>query len=403
LLVLAVAVAAGCGGEATSDETSSTTARSDMSAVEAATPTTSSTPGDAPGEVVAVEDLQGFADELVVSTGSDGGIVAFQSGDQAPITVVAGSADAETGAELPPEGSFRVASVTKSYVAAAALVLADEGVLDLDDPIDRWIDWPGADRITLRQLLQHTAGIDAFGAAGADSDRFVELVLDEGHAYTIDEVLALTRELPAVDEPGVSTTYSNLGYVLAGAVLEAATGQALGEVLEQRVFTPAGLDSTWYAPDAADDERPAPLPGVYEFDESAEPIRTTDFSMASWDTLMGPAAGAGSTMDDYLRWGDTVFRSPSLDGVDLNSMSDIGPGGYGLGVVGVTADGACVFDGCPPGATFTRTALNGDLPGASTRLLYDPASDTILAVYLNRNNLSLDAPMLAFVEGHLAD
>lgn len=411
MAVTTITLVAGCGsgespeaaGEADVDAPTTAPATAPPGSPSVAT----SDPSGVPGGAVAVEDLQRFADELVSSTGSDGGIVAVQAGDAAPVTVVSGMADTEAGVELPPVGSFHVASVTKSYVAAAALALAEAGVLDLDEPIDRWIDWPGGDRITLRQLLQHTAGVDAFGAAGTDSDLFVQLVLDQGHSYTIDEVLDATRDLAPLDEPGASTTYSNLGYVLAGAVLEAATGQTLGDVLEQRVFGPAGLDATWYAPDAETAETgsgdlPAPLPGLYDFDPGSEPISTTDFSMASWETLVGPASGAVSTMDDYLRWGDIVLRDRALDGLDLASMSSIGPGGYGLGVVGVTADGACVFDGCPSGATFTRTSLNGDMPGASTRLLYDPTSDTLVAVYLNRNGLSLDGPMLGFVEDHLA-
>jgi hypothetical protein len=102
-------------------------------------------------------------------------------------------------------------------------------------------------------------------------------------------------------------------------------------------------------------------------------------------------------MEDYLAWGDAVLRDQAIDGTSLREMSDIAPGGYGLGVVGVTDEGACVFDGCPPGSEFTRTSLNGDFPGSSTRLLYDPATDTLLAVYLNRNELALDEPMLAFL------
>jgi hypothetical protein len=79
-------------------------------------------------------------------------------------------------------------------------------------------------------------------------------------------------------------------------------------------------------------------------------------------------------------------------------MLDIDPGGYGLGVAGVTPSGTCIFEGCPAGATFERLALPGDTPGASTRIWYDPATDTVLLVYLNRNALSLDEPMAAFLD-----
>ena len=108
---------------------------------------------------------------------------------------------------------------------------------------------------------------------------------------------------------------------------------------------------------------------------------------------------ATSTVDDLLAWSDAVFRAQQVGGVDLSSMVDIGPGGYGLGVIGVGPDGDCVFDGCPPDAAFDRWALNGDFPGASTRVLFDPATDTTLVVYLNRNALDLDEALIGFLDG----
>ena len=338
-------------------------------------------------------ELRSFADDLLSSTGAERALVAWVEGDADPLVVAAGE-DVQAGA------SFHVASITKSFVAAALVLLDADGTVDLDDPIATYVDWPCGDAITVRQLLDHTSGLGPFGNPGDGQEdgtgsRYLELV-QRGGALTLDEVLAATRDIAPTDEPGASATYSNLNYVVAGAVIEAATGEDVGTVLQERLFDPLGMDHTWYPPQGPGDADP--LPGLYELEPDLDPLPTTAFDMEPWRTVAAPAAGAVSTLDDLLRWRDAILREQSIDGVDVSAMTQIGPGGYGLGVAGVTADGACIFEGCPPGQEFTRWGLNGDIPGASTRVLYDPATDATLFVYLDRNALSLDEPTLAFLE-----
>ncbi len=150
---------------------------------------------------------------------------------------------------------------------------------------------------------------------------------------------------------------------------------------------------------AAGEGDPEPLPGLYELDPSLPLLRTADSPSNARTTVAAPAMGATSTVPDLLTWSRVVLHDGRLGDLDLSPMTEIGPGGYGLGVVGVAGDGACVFDGCPPDTEFTRLALNGDIAGSSTRVMVDPATDTTLLVYLNRNSLSLDDPMLAFLDG----
>lgn len=384
-LAVAVLVAAGCAGDGGEPSGS------------APPPTSTTTQGArAPARDVTEDQLQAFADGLVTDTGAEGGIVAWRVGDGEPLVVTAGVADARTGQAVHPDDAFHVASITKSFVAAAALALEADSVLDLDDPLSDHVDWPGGDAITLRQLLDQTSGVAGFPNGDADDTAYLGLLQAEP-PVTIDQTLAAARDLPPHAEPGVATDYGNLSYVLAGAAIEAATGDDLRTVLAERVFEPLGMDTTWYPPQEAGDAEP--LPGLYEAEPGAPLLPTTAFDMESWRTVTAPASGAVSTVGDLFTWVDTALRDQQLGAVDLISMSDISAGGYGLGVAGVSDDGACVFEGCPDGAEFTRLALNGDIPGASTRVLHDPATDATLLVYLNRNALELDAPMLAFLEG----
>ena len=391
LLVLATLIASGvsaCGSDAPVEQ----------GAAGAPATTTSTAPVDPPDPAPDIDGarLQSFADGLVADTRSDGGIVAWKVGDEDPLVVTSGVVDARTGQALHPDDAFDVASITKSFTAAALVLLAEEGALDLDDPISRYVDWPNGDHITVRQLLDQSSGVATFGNSDTEGDLYIDRVA-QGGSDSIDDTLDATRSLPPVDEPGGSTTYSNLNYVLAGAVIEDVTGDDLGTVFEQRLFGPLGMDATWYLQPSANDA--APLPGLYGLEPDQDPLPTTEIPMDAWRSVSAPAVGAVSTVHDLFTWSDAVFRHQVVDGTDVSAMTQITPGGYGLGIVGVTEQGACVFDGCPPGQVFTRWGMNGDIPGSSTRVLYDPATDATLFVYLNRDHLELDAPTIGFLEG----
>jgi D-alanyl-D-alanine carboxypeptidase len=374
-----VAVLAGCSGSSTDPAAPAGPGRPTISA--------GATPAAGPSRAELVHALE----EIAVEVGATSGMIGLRREGEEPSVVAFGSTpevDGAPGGAVTPEASIPVASTTKSYVAALALLLEDEGVLDLDAPIDAWIDWPGGDEITLRMLLDHSSGIGELGNGLLDP----QLVVQQ-RAVTIAETLEVGRSKVAVADPGAETHYSNLGYVVAGAVIEAATGEDLGTLLRDRVFDPAGLDATWYPPAVEGDARP--LDGLYDLGAGNDPIPTAKLPVDEWRTIAAPAAGAVSTVGDALRWAEVVFVDRSLGDVDLSAMTEIGPGGGGLGVIGVGPDGDCIFDGCAPGAAadLDRWAINGDAPGASTRLLHDPATGTTVFLYLDRNALDLDEAM----------
>jgi D-alanyl-D-alanine carboxypeptidase len=171
------------------------------------------------------QELAALADDLRTTTRADGGIVAYSRGDEPPIVVVTGVADARDGQPIEPSDAFHVASITKSFTAAAVLVLVDRDELSLDDTIDEWVDWPGGDRITVRQLLHHTSGVPPFGNPGDTTQLYPQMLLDRNRAYTIEEVLDATRALTPAGEPGETVAYSNLNYILAAAIVERISGQ----------------------------------------------------------------------------------------------------------------------------------------------------------------------------------
>ncbi|WP_175411967.1 serine hydrolase [Streptomyces sp. TRM64462] len=164
----------------------------------------------------------------------------------------AGVADRDTGRKRHHHDRYRVGSITKTFVATVMLQLEAEGRLDLDDSVEKWL--PGVvqgnghdgGRVTLRQLLNHTSGIYSYTS---DQD-FQTTVLGDGflkHRYdtwTPEQLVAIAMKHQPDFAPGTSWNYSNTNYVLAGMVIEKATGRPYGTEVERRILKPLKLRAT---------------------------------------------------------------------------------------------------------------------------------------------------------------
>jgi D-alanyl-D-alanine carboxypeptidase len=133
---------------------------------------------------------------------------------------------------------------TKQFTAAAILHLAEEGKLSLEDRISDYLpDYPDrGGRITIRNLLSHTSGL---------SDVAILPILEEagGVGYTRDEIIDLVASQPLDFEPGTGHSYSNVGFMLAGVVIERVTGTTYADYLTNEILRPLGLDQTSFCPD----------------------------------------------------------------------------------------------------------------------------------------------------------
>jgi len=150
--------------------------------------------------------------------------------------------------ELPMEKNshIRMASITKTVVATGVLKLAEEGLLDLEDPVSKYIhgfDKGLSSRIRIKHLLTHTAGFEY---------TYYNFVNDEV-AYTANEFYeapSLSMEAYKIglkgpqDEPGVKSVYSNFAYTVLGALIEIVSNQKLEEFLQQRFYEPLGMNDT---------------------------------------------------------------------------------------------------------------------------------------------------------------
>jgi CubicO group peptidase (beta-lactamase class C family) len=149
-----------------------------------------------------------------------------------------GLADLEQGAPVTPATNFRLASVTKQFTAAAILLLAEDGLLGLDDPARNWLpSLPAASAaVTIRQLLTHTSGLVDY------EDVIPASMTAQLHDANVLELLETQDR--AYFPPGTAWRYSNGGYALLALVIERVSGGLFADFLRERVFQPLGMTGT---------------------------------------------------------------------------------------------------------------------------------------------------------------
>jgi CubicO group peptidase (beta-lactamase class C family) len=146
-----------------------------------------------------------------------------------------GLANVEQQTPVTPETIFQSGSVGKQFTATAVMMLVEGGKLALDDPVAKHLGAvpPAWEKITVRQLLSHTAGVGNF------PDNF-----GLQREYREDELLQATYAIPLVFSPGEKWQYSNPGYVVLGILIGKVTGQFYGDFLHERIFKPLGMSAT---------------------------------------------------------------------------------------------------------------------------------------------------------------
>jgi D-alanyl-D-alanine carboxypeptidase len=167
------------------------------------------------------------------------GVAVVATGPEDRFEAAAGVADLATGEPLTPAHRFRIGSVTKLFVATLVLRLVEEGLLELDGNAA-----PFVEDVTVRQLLNHTSGLDDFGD---DMVAFFEPYRrDLGHRWELGRREELERvvEKPRLFPPGEGWAYHGSNYIVLGLLVEKATGMTLRDALRQRVFAPLGLERT---------------------------------------------------------------------------------------------------------------------------------------------------------------
>jgi D-alanyl-D-alanine carboxypeptidase len=188
--------------------------------------------------------LQNDLDALVAA-GAPGAILLIRNGNHTT-RLTAGLADVTRKTPMRTADRFRIASVTKSYTASVVLQLVADGKLALSESVERWLPRlvPNGERITIRQLLNHTSGLFELESDPQIMKPYYAGELD--HYWSMRQIVQKAVTHKPLFPPGTRHSYSNTNYVVAGLIVEAVTGHSFGAELRSRIFRPLHLDQTTY-------------------------------------------------------------------------------------------------------------------------------------------------------------
>ncbi len=287
---------------------------------------------------------------------------------------------------MPPEGAFRIGSITKMFTATVIMQLAEDGVLTLDDPLALWLpevaeQLPYGDQITLRHLLTHTSGLfnvvehEAYWA-----DLFAEMEIDEETGSVTlpcvqrdphDTLARYVYGKDALFEPGTQWYYSNSNYTLLGMVIEKAAEMPLAEAYRTRIYEPLGMESTFL-----DCYEESVIDVVHGYTGSGDAM--SDLTELH-ESIGWSAGGIVSTAPDLIAFARGLFGGALFDEPEsLAAMTTAAPGStYGLGV------------------TLQPEYMGhaGYIAGFRSLLNYAPESDTVVVMLYNHDGADPEASL----------
>jgi D-alanyl-D-alanine carboxypeptidase len=234
-------------------------------------------------------------------------------------TGVSGAAIVSTKTSVTTDTLFSIGSISKTFVAALIGRLAMAGTIGLDDPLSKYVpDFPNAANITLRQLLNHTSGIDdVFDYAGTLQ---AAILARPAATWTASQVFA--KLLPPKFKPGANYYYSNTNYILLGLVAEKATGQTVAALVRSYFLTPLGMTHTYLQT-----EETAQGPKAHGYlAPASQPVDNHSGAMLPFTaeaTAVGFAGAYVSTASDLAIWANALYGGAVLDEATLASMVDI--------------------------------------------------------------------------------
>jgi D-alanyl-D-alanine carboxypeptidase len=271
---------------------------------------------------------------------------------------------------LPVNGSLSwpLRSITKSFTVTLLLKLADEGRLDLDDPVSRYVRGvPNGAAVTLRDLAAMTSGLPDY----TTPEFFQAFQTNPRRIFTARELLAYAWRQPVPGQPGQEAVYTNVNTVLLGEVISAVTGRSFERSLRRQVLRPLGLRQTLVTPDQR--RWPRPRPVGYQRENGALTPQPGNLS------IFRAAGEMLATLPDLRRWAGMLGRGRLLSRSTANARRSAaqplaeGPeyDSYGLGL----------------GSLEGWWGHTGEGLGFTALVMYEPRSRARAAIAMNISNL----------------
>ncbi len=251
------------------------------------------------------ERMKAFVDQ-----GKVAGVVTLiqRNGTLARLDAV-GWQDREAKVAMKADSIFQIASMTKPVTGAAVMILVDEGLIALTDPVEKHLpefrglrlrDGRKPGRLpTVRDLMTHTSGMGGGAPAGLRE-------INDKRGHTLAEAVLVYSQQPLEDEPGARWRYSNMGIATLGRIVEVVSGMPYARFLERRIFEPLGMKDTFFVPPK---EKHARIAAMYSYD-NGKLTRAAEFPLhREGIRYTAPEGGLYSTASDMA-----AFYQMMLDG-----------------------------------------------------------------------------------------
>lgn len=283
--------------------------------------------GEMTDEVLARE-VEAYVDRLAEADAFSG-VVLLARGDRSFLHRAWGEASKRYDVPNRPDTKFNLGSMNKMFTAVAVARLVEDGRLAYEDPIGRylgreWIRPEVGDRVRIQHLLTHTSGLGSYF-----NDEFDRA--SRARFRDLEDFQPLVRDDSLRFEPGTEWAYSNTGYLLLGAIIEAVSGRSYDEFVRQHVLEPAGMEDTGAF---AMDE---PVPNLaYGYSPIRGPEGTRYQSNLFQHVIRGgPAGGGFSTAPDLLAFARSLREGRLVSAETLARLTspkpELGSPEYGYG------------------------------------------------------------------------
>jgi serine-type D-Ala-D-Ala carboxypeptidase len=339
------------------------------------------------------DTLKSVLDQAVLDSAFPGAIAVVGSHSGTLATIAAGRLDWNEPAVPDDHTLWDLASLTKVVGTASAMIrLVGEGRIDLEAPVQRYLPrWsvPGAERVTIRHLLLHTAGLRAHRPL---------------YLETADPVAAKAQVYATILDtvPGARTVYSDLGIILLGDVIESITGEPIDVYLKRTVFEPLGMHETMFRPP------PELLPRIAPTEVDPWRGRHVRGEVHDENALrlggVAPHAGLFSSAHDLARFARMYLNNGRLDTVRVLDSATIAlftraaDRSFSTRALGWdTADGRNSAGSMMSDRAFGHTGFTG------TSIWIDPAADVFVLLLTNRVNPTRANMRIARVRRAVAD
>ena len=275
---------------------------------------------------------------------------------------------------------YRIASITKLFTSVLIMQLSEKGLLDVSKTIGVYLrDYkgPARDKVTIKQLLNHTSGI-----RNMDTVSSMESALSNGvggyqHPYTTDQLLAIYGSDSLVHQPGEVYDYNNAEYIVLGKIIEKLAGAPYEKVLQRQILRPLNMNNT----------------GLYQQGKIIDSLADTYFYRDDIRQLVPDlpvywenwyASGSMySTAGDLRKFSNALFNKKLLSQASLDEMFTAGKDEYGYGMW-------VYMDYDIKGTKYTIIKRPGRIMGAQGMLFHVLGTGTTIIILSNTGTISLD-------------